>query len=387
MRDHETIVIDDQKEMVSFFARQKNTDAWVRVLTNELSTLPLENAPLFLDQIMEEHKITVPSEAMEDCMNDMQLMLHFPWDNKLRTIPLRYTALRSLCDRAGISGMSIMCYEDKPYHSPITPKERAETLSMFLQHFKNKALVLVRDDKVSAVMSGDEKEYSIMPVADLLEVLLEKLPEKYSECTFLFCQTSHEITRVTFKINDWQMEKELRDSIGESSVKVDVSKANFILTMITSDIGRNSVTLIPELVTGDVSIRIGEPIKLRHKGCNMDDFREKCGMIYSMFVDSERMMAELAEVKIEKADKVLEELSNNADLPIRSLKRAQELMADECGENCTGFEIYYYMYWICNDHKQFMEDKRKPLSLQQIFDLQEKAARQLRVFSLANLHN
>lgn len=386
MKDHEKIVINDQKEMVSFFARQKNTDAWVRVLTSEMSTFPLDDMPLFLDQIMEENGLA-SREAVEDCMKEMRLLLRFPWNDKLQTVPLRYTALRSLCDRAGVSGMSIMCYEDKPYHSPITPKERAETLSMFLQHFKNKSLVLVRDDKVSAVMSGDEKEYSIMPVADLLEVILEKLPEKYEKCKFVSCETSHEITKVTFKVNDWQMEQELADAINGSDTRVDVSGAAFILTMITSDIGRNSVTLIPEVVTNGLTVRIGEPIKLRHKGCSISDFCEKCDMIYSMFADSAKMMEELAWVKIEKAGAVLDNLATNADLPVRSIKRAQELLEDECGESCTGFEIYYYMYWICSDHQQFMEGKGKPLSMQQIFDLQEKAARQLRVFSIANLHN
>ncbi len=388
MKDREQIVFEEQEQMLDFFEKQKESDRWILVFTNEIEPVELDNAPLFTDAVIKEHAIDVDRSAVEECMEDMQLMLKFPWDDKLRTVPIRYTALKSLCDRAGISGMSIMTYDDKPYHSPLSPKERAETLKMFLGHFTSKALILVRDDKVSAVMSGDERDYTVMPVADLLRILLEEMQEKFSSSEFAGCNTSHEMTQATFYMNDALMEEELVNSVNSSGTQVDVDGAKFVLRMVTSDIGRNSATLVPELICGNTRMRIGEPLKLRHKGCHVEDFREQCRMIYSMFEDSSALMKKLAGVTVTNPQKVLDDIATRADLPIRSTKRAQELMSEECGGTCTGFEIYYYIFWIIEDHAFYMEqEKGKPLGLQQLFDMQEKASRQLKFFAMQNLPN
>ena len=257
MRDREEIQFQDQDQMLQFFREQKESDVWVRVYTNELSTLPLDNMPLFAGQIMEELNIDVSEEAVKDCMGDMQMMLKFPSENKLLIVPIRYTALKTLCDRAGISGLSITSYDERPYHSVLTPAERAETLSMCLRHFKNRSLVLLRDEKISAVMSGDERDYSVMPVADLMEILMESLQERFENYKFVVGITSHEMTKADFDINDETMAEEFKEKVGETEVALDVSNVIIRLQLVTSDVGRFSATLIPSITMGNVSVRIG----------------------------------------------------------------------------------------------------------------------------------
>lgn len=380
MRDREEIQFQDQDQMLQFFREQKESDVWVRVYTNELSTLPLDNMPLFAGQIMEELNIDVSEEAVKDCMGDMQMMLKFPSENKLLIVPIRYTALKTLCDRAGISGLSITSYDERPYHSVLTPAERAETLSMCLRHFKNRSLVLLRDEKISAVMSGDEKDYSVMPVADLMEILMESLQERFENYKFVVGITSHEMTKADFDINDETMAEEFKEKVGETEVALDVSNVIIRLQLVTSDVGRFSATLIPSITMGNVSVRIGEPLKLRHKGCEVSEFADVCEKIFSMFKDGMKRMEEMASIPIRDCSKALEDMAKRADLPIKGIKAAQEAMVQECGVNCTGFELFYYMYWIIDYYCQYMEEKGQPLTLQQRFDMQEKAARELRMF-------
>lgn len=293
MRDREEIQFQDQDQMLQFFREQKESDVWVRVYTNELSTLPLDNMPLFAGQIMEELNIDVSEEAVKDCMGDMQMMLKFPSENKLMIVPIRYTALKTLCDRAGISGLSITSYDERPYHSVLTPAERAETLSMCLRHFKNRSLVLLRDEKISAVMSGDERDYSVMPVADLMEILMESLQERFENYKFVVGITSHEMTKADFDINDDTMAEEFKEKVGETEVALDVSNVIIRLQLVTSDVGRFSATLIPSITMGNVSVRIGEPLKLRHKGCEVSEFADVCEKIFSMFKDGMKRMEEI----------------------------------------------------------------------------------------------
>ena len=93
-----------------------------------------------------------------------------------------------------------------------------------------------------------------------------------------------------------------------------------------------------------------------------------------------KRMEEMASIPIRDCSKALEDMAKRADLPIKGIKAAQEAMVQECGVNCTGFELFYYMYWIIDYYCQYMEEKGQPLTLQQRFDMQEKAARELRMF-------
>lgn len=382
MKDREEIVFKELKKMRDFFEEQKKADIWVRVRTEEINTIPLDDMPLFVEQIMKDNNVYGSADAVSECMNDLMLMVTFPWNDVIRAVPLRYTALKTLCDRAGISGTSIMSYDKRPYHTPISPLERATVLSMFLRHFTSKALILVRENKVSAILSGDEKDYTIMPVADLLQILLEELPVKYQKSQFVEGIASHEMVKAIFKINDDELEDRIKDSLGATDTTIDVSGLTVRLELVSSDIGKYSATLIPALQMRSVTMRIGEPLKLRHKGSDVKEFHKQCDKIFSLFEDGMKLMEEMGKIKVSNPQKTLENMAEKADLPLRSLKRAQESMLQECGNTCTGFEIYYFLYWIVEDHIQYMKEKGKPLSLQQKFDMQEKAARQLRAFGV-----
>lgn len=382
MKDREEIVFKELKEMRDFFEEQKREDIWVRVRTEEINTIPLDDMPLFVEQIMKDNNVYGSADAVSECMNDLMLMVTFPWDDVIRAVPLRYTALKTLCDRAGISGTSIMSYDKRPYHTPISPLERATVLSMFLRHFTSKAFILVRENKVSAILSGDEKDYTIMPVADLLQILLEELLVKYQKSQFVEGIASHEMAKAIFRINDDELEDRIKDSLGATETTIDVSGLTVRLELVSSDIGKYSATLIPAIQMQSVTMRIGEPLKLRHKGSDVKEFHKLCDKIFSLFEDGMKLMEEMGKIKVSNPQKTLENMAEKADLPLRSLKRAQENMLQECGSTCTGFEIYYFLYWIVEDHIQYMKEKGKPLSLQQKFDMQEKAARQLRVFGV-----
>ena len=84
--------------------------------------------------------------------------------------PVRATAWKGLLDRAKINGTAL----------PKLPRnELVGVLNACLHLFQSEALLLIRDEKVSAVHSGDEVDYSILPIDELLEGLQENLDKRF----------------------------------------------------------------------------------------------------------------------------------------------------------------------------------------------------------------
>lgn len=376
MRDYQVKNFKDLDEVETFFGQQNEQDVWVRLRTRDLVPVGLNDEPLFVDQIMSENNTDMTdADAVRECMNDQKLMLEFPYGDKQQVVPLRYTALKTLCDRAGISGMSIMSFDNRPHHSQITPDERAQILSIMLQHFRNKSLLLVRDGKVSAVLSGDPKDYTIMPVCDLLEIVQEEMDYRFQKYSFLSGQATHEMVRIVFGIQDDKIRAKA-NLIANTKSEPDIQ-----MEFVSSDVGKNSATLIPTVRINGVVIRIGPSLRLRHKSCDLKAFEKMCQSMFSMFETGLEQMEKLSQVSVANPEKTLEKIADGADLPLVSLKRAVDVMLQETGGKCSAFDVYYYIYWLIDDYEMLMDEKGKSLSLQQKFDMQEKAARQLRAFA------
>ena len=144
--------------MLGYHQELTKNSEWVQCPVTELSVEPLDrasegiwNIDLFADGTSEL--------AVEDTVANLGLALRV--NGGLR--PVRETAYKGLLDRAKISGSAL---------AKLNRKDLADVLNVCLQlHQKQQALVLVRGEKVSAVHSGDEKDYSILPIDELLETL------------------------------------------------------------------------------------------------------------------------------------------------------------------------------------------------------------------------
>ena len=79
-----------------------------------------------------------------------------------RFFPVRDTAYKSLLGRARISGNAL---------PKLSRPKLAEVLNSCLALYRDSALLLIRDEKVSAAHSGDERDYSILEIDQLLDGL------------------------------------------------------------------------------------------------------------------------------------------------------------------------------------------------------------------------
>ena len=120
--------------------------------------------------------------------------------------PVHMTAYKSLLDRAKIGGTAL---------PKLSREVLAEVLNECLKLYSADALLLIRDEKISAVHSGDEVDYSVLPIDELLKVLQAKLDARFSGNEFESGYCDHSLVSAS-----WRMPDQKEDLLGTHATKV-----------------------------------------------------------------------------------------------------------------------------------------------------------------------
>ena len=149
------------EDMLDYHESQAKESLWHRCQVNTLQVEPLDKtSPLYGS--LSDFASGVTQEAVDDTAENLGLALRVNGD----LYPVRETAYKSLLDRAKIGGTAL---------PKLSRGVLANVLNECLQLFPAEALLLIRDEKVCAVHSGDSVDYSILPINELLTPLKAKL--------------------------------------------------------------------------------------------------------------------------------------------------------------------------------------------------------------------
>ncbi len=211
--------------MLDYHQTQSINSHWVRCPVKELSVESLDKmSPNHMNPSV--FALGVGEEAISDTTEHLGLALKVNGE----LYPVRETAYKTLLDRAKIGGS-------------ILPKLSRETLARVLNeclHLSNTdALVLIRDEKVSAVHSGDETDYSVLDIDSLLEKLTQKLDARFPGSEFEQGYADHSIASGLWKLSG-QRESLIGAYIKTLSAYNDKAKLDKIVPgvrFITSDTG------------------------------------------------------------------------------------------------------------------------------------------------------
>ena len=355
--DYETKIFKNLQEMMDFLKEQAENDVWKRCYIKEIRVKPVENNPICIQQIRQDVGISenVPDDSVTDCMADMKLALTFPYDT-LETYPLRYTAYSSISDRAGISGRSISTFMDKCNQKEMPPQNKAQIFNWGLELYGSRALVLVRDNKVSAVLSGDENDYSILITEELANILIDNLSLKYPNFAFKAGFASHEYTSMTFNLNTAKVEREFLRLTSQHGLSY--SRCNAQLKFFTADVGMSAVKLMPMMETDKGIIPIGTPMSLAHKNkANTLQFEKMFDMLMPYYEESLKKVEKLTTIKIKYPAGCLRAVAHFLNMP----KKASLVIADQLENmgSCSAYMIYWYLNQILSEHEATI---KKPLS-------------------------
>lgn len=184
--------------LLDYHEEQAKNSRWIRCKVADLQVEPLgESSPLIGN--LSAFAAVTSQEAVKDTAENLGLAMRVNGE----LYPVRMTAYKSLLDRAKIGGTAL---------PKLSREVLAEVLNECLKLYSADALLLIRDEKISAVHSGDEVDYSVLPIDELLKALQAKLDARFSGNEFESGYCDHSLVSAS-----WRMPDQKEDLLGTYS--------------------------------------------------------------------------------------------------------------------------------------------------------------------------
>lgn len=172
--------------LLDYHEEQAKNSRWIRCKVADLQVEPLgKSSPLIGN--LPAFAAGTSQEAVDDTAENLGLAMRVNGE----LYPVRMTAYKSLLDRAKIGGTAL---------PKLSREVLAEVLNECLKLYSADALLLIRDEKISAVHSGDEVDYSVLPIDELLKVLQAKLDARFSGNEFESGYCDHSLVSASWRI-------------------------------------------------------------------------------------------------------------------------------------------------------------------------------------------
>ena len=282
--------------------------------------------------------------------------------------PLRDTAYKSLLDRAKIGGSAL---------PKLSREKLADVINSCLALHKDSALLLVRDEKVSAAHSGDSRDYSILEIDQLLDGLQSKMDERFPGNQFSSGYVDHAITSASWTLPGQR--EELLDTYihllaaeGKSSMAAKLMPG---IRFSTSDTGMASAKVSALLVGLQYPIHIGGMIAVEHRRqSKVPDFVGSLDMLFAQFGDSVERLTRLLSVHLEHPVNAMTAVCKRLALPKKAALEAIDMYEMAVGnDEASAHEVFVAMQEI----PFILKTKGMPES--KLLALQENMARALTI--------
>jgi len=370
------------EEMHDFHKEVAEKSVWRTAKINSFKAIPLCKDA---DGDVSNWKKCTPSADSMDAINDttantrlalkVELLPVYQGEGLFReevlkakkvTLPLRDTAVRSMYERAKISGLSLEKLEKK-------------TLAAFLNEcfklYPEESLVLIRSGKITACHSSG---YATLPVDELLETLVNGLSNTFGTVVFKSGYTSHSFVTGKFELVDAQQTllKNYADHLKKVGSSIDTKKLVPAITFNTSDTGLSCARCSASLAGDGYSIAIGSALEVEHKGKNsVAHFGTKVNMLFANFEKNLSKLEGLLNVYIQHPISCMERVCRHLKLPKKwSLEAVAQFEAVNGDTPCTAHDIYFAMQEILFLYRTSSEGKGSPLT---VFNYEENLARAL----------
>lgn len=373
IKDEQERIFLDESSAVDFFQQQEARDIWKTCFTQELTAFPIPGLQSILhsaDSVRQEYALNddISDESIEETISGTKLGLQLPLV-KMESYPISQTAFTTLMQRAGYAASPvILSQKEKNNQREMSPADKANVLNIGLNCYGNKSLVLIRDEKVRAVLSGDESDYSRLPVTDLYEKMRSVLDDIYPNWSFETASASHLYSTILVSLNDTNLENEILQIFQKAGLRV---KGKPMVRLITSDVGLSGANLYPILKerTGS-EFGLGIPLSLTHNNRhNAEDFRKNVQQITAMFRESKEKLTDMMTAPINHPGGCLRAIAKKCLLPkklVCNMAADFEAMYKKCYE----IDVYYALFDILATY-----ETENDISATRTLALQESIAR------------
>ena len=335
-QDSYTIRFNNLADMMAYHAEQTRESQWERAVINNLRVEPLEeNSWLCGDT--SAFALHVSEDAVKDTAKNLGLAVSF---NGMY-YPLRDTAYKSLLDRARVSGTAL---------PKLGRRDLSNTLNACLALHKDSALMLFRNQKITALHSGGEKDYSVLPIDELMESIKVSLDERFPGNVFETGYSDHSLTSAAWLLPDQTNDllgtyQKMLEAQGKTGIAVKLTPG---IRFITSDTGVASAKVSALLLGLPYPVSIGGMVCTEHRGQKkVSDFQDSLGMLFAQFENSVKRLEKLTAVYLDYPVNVMTAVCKHLSLPKKaSLEAIGMYEASYGGGIATAHDVFMAMQEI-----------------------------------------
>ena len=345
----------DLPAMLSYHEEKRKASLWERIEVGSLHVEPLDKtSPLFGDFSRFAPKVT--REAVADTADNLGLALKV----ESQYYPLRDTAYKSLLDRAKISGTAL---------PKLSRQKLSDVLNSCFALHKAEALLLIRDEKVSAAHSGDDRDYSVLEIDQLLDGLCAKIDERFPGNQFQLGYADHSITSASWTMPDQKEDllsayQKLLETQGQSATAAKLMPG---IRFSTSDTGVASAKVSALLFGLQYPIHIGGMVAVEHRRqSKTTDFIGSLNMLFAQFGDSVARLTKLLSIHLEHPVNAMTAVCKKLSLPKKAALEAIAMFEMANGDTpATAHDVFMAMQEILFILKTEGTPESKLLTLQE----------------------
>lgn len=271
---------------LNFLREREDHAMWLHWKVQDLKVRALESDPDLIESLQQSYEETGVASIIEDTLKNTGLTVEAE-----ACYPLRNCAIKTLMDRARISGNALKKVKKSVF---------AEILNRCLKVGQGDALLRLADGKVSAVLSGDAQDYSILPMPELFQRTVEYLDRQFPSKLFTGgCYSHAQVTALWELTGSMDMLDAYREALRAHGCTVDDFRPALRLT--SSDVGVSSANLYPTIFKGaeDRLITLGNPLKVKHKNeATLEDFEKNLDLIFAQYAHAVDRLTGLLDIEI-----------------------------------------------------------------------------------------
>lgn len=296
-------------------------------------------------------------EIWEDTVAHTNLLLKTPKG----IFQLGGTAMPSLKDRARINGRALMDLK-----TPIL----AEILNQCLKVGKGQALLRFCEGKIRGVLSGDQKDYAILPMPEIYMVASAYIKSDFQNVKFLEGYADHILSTAVWIGTDEKLGKAYRELLKQHGKEAN-GELKIIIRVTTSDVGNSGANIFYSLLDGRQSIVLGEALKLVHKnGKGMEEFTKNMEAMFQYYKQKLKGINRLLDIHLRYPANAMAGIMKTYGFSKKLIaETVEQFQAVSGNKPCSAYEVY------CGICESLFLSKKNGNSTQMLIKMEEQIAR------------
>lgn len=321
---------NNPSEFIETIQEYEKNDVYVRVPVSNLEVCPLVDVE---DEIDAEFPSSL-ADAIADTMNHIQLGISFiDADENEHKYPLRETAKKTLFDRAKINGPSL---------ERLSKEKLGNVLNMCYALYKDTyTLVYINNNKVNAVLSGDSKDFSILPLTELINALHQKFNDLSFNFRFIEGFIDHYYCFSKYEIVDGNLLDSYKDALNNHNISFNPKKMSAAVQFASSNVGLSTAKVSSFIKNDDHFIPLGTACQVQHRGGKtIEDFENSLNGMFGSYQEALNGLTKLMDIKLKHPVDVMIKVCQKLKLPSEQCRGAIQLFESYASSGVTAYDVY-----------------------------------------------